>query len=249
MHSCGGRPPLPGMQDRTTSSKTRQHGTRAAYVFGVGPGRGLGNGCRCEACTEANRTYQRARDRARRRPDENLEAAYIDATEVREHLRWLTRSGVGTRTVARQARVSRSVVSALKSGEQQRCTPAIADRVLAVGLHRAADGCRIDAGATWQLLEDIIEHGYTKTAIARMLGSTAEYPALQIRRNKINAETARKVEELHQRLTCETQNRRERNRDAQRRSRRRRNSPDVLEGSDRNETLANASPGRSATMR
>ena len=35
-----------------TTAGTREHGTRARYVHGPGPGKGPG--CRCDECTAAN---------------------------------------------------------------------------------------------------------------------------------------------------------------------------------------------------
>jgi hypothetical protein len=201
---------------RSPNSRRREHGTRAAYVFGVEPGGDRRNGCRCEPCTRANREYQRARDRAARRPDEELPAAFIDATEVRTHLCWLGIQGVGLRTVADRSRVSRSALAKLRNGSVRRCTPAVADRVLAVGLHRAAAGCLLDATRTWELIDDLLVHGHTRTEIARMLGSRARNPALQLRRTRVSAANAAKIEEVYRTLMADVLARRERDRDAQR---------------------------------
>ena len=213
--------------------RLRQHGTRAAYVFGIEPGSDRIRGCRCPACTNANRSYQRARDRAARRPDVQPEPAYIDATEVRDHIRWLATQGMGLRTVASRARVSRSALVELRRGSRTRCTPLLADRVLAVGLHRAPAGCRIDAAPTWRLLEDMLTHGHTRSGIARLLGSQAKNPALQIGRSRVNAATARQVEELYYTVMHDVLEKRARNLATQHASRARRtasgekNSPDT----------------------
>lgn len=203
--------------------KPRRHGTRAAYVFGVEPGRGAG--CRCALCRTANREYQRRRDRSVRRPDETPEAAFVDATEVREHLRWLAGEGVGLRTVAGRAKVSRSALAKIKSGERSRCTPGLAERVLAIGLHRAAPGCRVDAKQTWRLLDDMLANGHTRTGIAKMLGSKAKTPALQIKRERVTVKQARKVEDLYHNVMHEVIARRERERDEQRVRRAERREP------------------------
>lgn len=220
MRASSVRVTCPDMTAPVNQPRTRSHGTRAAYVFGVAPG--TGRGCRCPACTEANRDYQRARDRANRRPDERRDPAYVDAGEAREHLLWLSGQGLGLRTVAARARVSRSTLVALRDGERQRCTPGVADRILAVGLHRAAPGCRVDAAATWRLLDDMIAHGHTRTAIARMLGSAANVPSLQLRRDRISAANARKVDEIYRNVMSDVLAKRERDRLAQRAARERR---------------------------
>lgn len=181
----------------------RDHGTRACYVFGPQPGGDRSNGCRCDPCRAANRAYQRNRDRARRRPDVTVEPAYIDAGEVRRHLRWLSRHGVGLRTVAARSGVPRSALAELKTGRRRRCTPDTADRVLLVLPVDAADQALVDARPTWRLIDDLITHGHTRTSIARALGSTAATPALQIGRHQVTARTARKVKALHAALLAD----------------------------------------------
>lgn len=200
---------------RSHNSRRREHGTRAAYVFGIEPGANPGNGCRCDPCRRANREYQRSRDRAARRPDEELPPAFIDATEVRAHLHWLGTQGIGLRTVADRARVSRSTLAKLRAGSARRCTPAVADRVLAVGIHRASPGCLLDATHTWELIDDMLTHGHTRTAIAQMLGSRARTPALQLHRTRVTAANAKKVEEVYRTLMADVIARRERDRKAQ----------------------------------
>ncbi len=163
----------------------RAHGSRACYVFGVEPGSDRSKGCRCEPCVEANRVYARERDRATRRPDVELEPAYIDATEVRKHLRMLSRRGVGLRTVAERAGLGRTALSKLKSGKVRRCRPSTADAILLVFPVDARAGAYVDAGPTWRLLDELIAHGYTRTDLARRLGSKAKTPALQLMHDRV----------------------------------------------------------------
>jgi len=199
--------------------QTRQHGTRAAYVFGTGATRG--KGCRCPACREANRDYQRKRDRARRRPDETPEPATIDATEAREHLRWLRGEGLGLRTVSERTGIARTTLDELRSGRRTRCRPQTAEKILGVGVHKAADGCFVDATNTWQLIDEMLQAGHSKTSIARGLGSRAANPALQLGKRRVTQRKARQVENLHEILTLELWQRRERDRTAQQARRRR----------------------------
>lgn len=175
----------------------RDHGTRACYVFGPEPGSDRARGCRCEPCKEANRAYARQRDRATRRPDEDAGPAYVDATEATDHLRWLATVGVGLRAVAARTGIGRSALVELRAGRRRRARPATIDRILAVGRSAAAPGALIDARPTWRLIDDMIRHGYTRTAIARALGSTAAVPALQIGRDQVTAATAARVADLH----------------------------------------------------
>lgn len=172
----------------------REHGTRAKYVA---------DRCRCQACTAANSAYQRERARYLTRVAYGIETARptrIDATEAREHLRWLSTVGVGKREAAKAAGLSLSAVQEIRSGRRTKCNPSTASKILAVSRLAAAPGARIDAGPTWRLIEEMLQAGYTRESVARFLGSTAKAPALQISRDKVTAAMARRVEELHHRL-------------------------------------------------
>lgn len=178
----------------------RAHGTRACYVFGPEPGSDRSRGCRCEPCRDANRVYARDRDRATRRPDVVVTPAYVDASEAADHLRWLRSQGVGLRTVSARSGVSRSTLHQLAGGTRARATEATIDRILAVGRHAAHGAALVEAKETWRLLDDLLAHGFTRTFLARSLGSAATNPALQISRDRVTAENARKVKDLHRRL-------------------------------------------------
>lgn len=174
-----------------TRRTDREHGTRAKYVM---------EKCHCGPCTEANRAYARARDRASRRPDEQLLPAYVDASEARHHLRWLGRQNVGLRAVSARTGIARSTVERIKSGDIRKSRPATIEKILLVFPIDALDHAVIPAGPTWKLLDDLIAHGYTRTFIGRELGSEAKVPSLQVGREHVIASTARKVRALHARL-------------------------------------------------
>lgn len=170
----------------------RQHGTRAKYVV---------EKCRCEPCTNANRTYARQRDRHARRVRYGFDEpnpAFIDATEAREHLLWLSSVGVGKRRVAELTGVSLSAIDKLRQGNRTKCRPETAAKILGVGRSRASDGAFIDAKKTWRLIDDLLKHGWTKQAIAKAIGSKAQRPALQLQPNKVTARNARAIEQLHE---------------------------------------------------
>jgi hypothetical protein len=171
----------------------RQHGTRAKYVV---------EKCRCEPCRKANRDYALQRDRHKRRVAFGIEEprpAFVDATEAREHLLWLSKVGVGKRRVSKLTGISLSVIDRLRQGNQTKCRPKTAAKILAVGRSKASDGAFIDAKQTWRLIDDLVNHGWTKTAIAKAIGSKAQRPALQLQRNKVTAKNARAIAQLHER--------------------------------------------------
>lgn len=174
----------------------RAHGTRACYVHGPA---GRSKGCRCEPCRDANRTYARTRARRAARPDEILEPAYVDNSEAREHLAWLASVGVGKRTVSERSGVALSAIEKIRRGTVTRSRPDTIAKILAVGRSAARGAALVDAEPTRRLIDDLLAHGWTRTAIARELGSQAKRPSLQIRGTRVTAETARRVADLHHR--------------------------------------------------
>lgn len=163
------------------------HGTRGRYV---------GLGCRCEACTLANRNYARGRYRAIRLKDDAN--PIMSATKVRRHLRALTETGIGYRAIAAAAGVRDALVLAVKLGRKRRLRRRAARALLAVDVAGARrDTQLVDAAPTWRLLDDLLGRGFTRTELARRLGSASKTPSLQIRRDLVLVSTARKVAEIH----------------------------------------------------
>src|SRR5262249_25798184 len=131
-----------------TATATRPHGTRARYVLGPGPG--TGPGCRCDACTAANRDAERHPERqilyGRWQP-------YVDAPPPREHVRALAAGGVGWKRAAELAGVSTGSVSKLLHGgpgdrpPSRRIRPETAAAILAVrpSAQAAAPGALVDS--------------------------------------------------------------------------------------------------------
>lgn len=171
----------------------RQHGTRAKYVV---------EHCRCEPCKDANRRYNRQRQRNERRAQqgiEELDVAYIDCTEARDHLRWLSSIGIGKRTVHQVTGVALSSIDKIRSGEQTKARKHTVDRILAVGKHRTHGRIAIDPAAAFRLLNQLQAAGYSNAAIARHLG--LKTPALQYRPDQpMLLDTVRRIAAVHQRL-------------------------------------------------
>lgn len=178
---------------------SRPHGTRVKYVI---------EKCRCEPCRLANREKERERARAIQRPDEAW-MPYVPASRARRHVRELAAQGVGIKSIAVLSGVPHGALSKLIYGDRKRrlapskrIRPETERKILAVTVAMAAGAQKIPAGPTWVLLDDLIARGFTKSWLARQLGSTARssHPGLQLNRDVVNASTARKVEELHHRL-------------------------------------------------
>ena len=197
----------------------RQHGTRARYVFGE-TGSDWRNGCRCVDCSIAAGDYERDRRHQR----EAGVPAFVDASEAREHLLWLTAQGIGLRTVEEHTGLSRSALQKLRSGERTRCRPETADLILGMHLGRAKCGAYIDGTDTLRMVEEILAQGWTRKAIARRVVNP-DAVSLQIGKNgRVTAETAAKIRDLHREVMAPVIARREQNAARQRAYRARRRS-------------------------
>jgi hypothetical protein len=159
----------------------RPHGHRLRYLAG----------CRCFHCRRANSDYERERKAARAAGDWN---GIVDAAAARKHIRALSRQGVGRRIVAAVSDVALTVIQDVRSGKKRQIRARTERRILAVTPACRGDAALVPAGRTWTLIAALLEEGFTKARIAQELG--AKMPALQIRRDKVTARTAAKVEAL-----------------------------------------------------
>lgn len=119
----------------------------------------------------------------------------VPANDVRAHLKRLSRQGVGYKSVAIAADVSRTTLAKVLSGQKRHVRAQAAQRVLAIDRQAFADGALVHAGPTWRRLNRLLREGFTKAELARRLG--CKKPALQIRRSHVTARTAANVERLY----------------------------------------------------
>lgn len=161
------------------------HGTRSRYT----------SGCRCSACREANRVYNRSRVRA-------AFNGLVDAGRARQHLVALSGNGVGRRSVAAACDVALTVIADVRSGKKQQIRAETERRLLAVSSEAIADHATVPGGPTWRAVRELLKLGWTKGAIAQELGR--KYPALQIHRRRVLARTALAVDKLLRRVRAET---------------------------------------------
>jgi hypothetical protein len=167
------------------SLAARPHGSRLRYL----------GGCRCLPCRAANSRYQCERAAARKTGGWN---GLVDAAPAAAQIFRLSRLGVGYKSVADAAGVSRSIAAKIRSGERRHIRASTARRILAVDAAARADASTVPAGPTWRRIRQLLEEGYTKGRLARELG--AQRPALQLGRRRVLAITAVRVERLHRRL-------------------------------------------------
>lgn len=166
-----------------------RHGTRAGYAAG----------CKCEECCAANLADHRRRTRLASAglPTTDL----VDADAARRHIGLLLNNGAAMKGIARATRLNVKTLNNIHSGDTRRILPGT-ERIVrrttpAMVRDHGQPGSRVDATATWQLLDDMVARGWPKSWIARELGLGG---SIQLKRTTVTQDNARKVADLDRRL-------------------------------------------------
>lgn len=120
----------------------------------------------------------------------------VDAAAAREHLLLLRRRGVGRRAVADATDLNYCTVFLISSGRRTQIRKLTAERILAVGVTARADHALVDAAGAWVKIRALLRRGYTKKQLAAWMGCKAKVPSLQLRKDRITARSASKVDRL-----------------------------------------------------
>ncbi len=160
----------------------KAHGTRIRYM----------SGCRCVPCRAANSQYEVGRAAARKVGDWN---GLVSAAKARKHLQALSRAGVGRRLVSDSSGVPQSILSAIKSGDQQHIRARTERAILQVDRNARTDGTLVPAGPTWKRLLDLFDEGFSEAEICRRLGYRSK--KIQFKNALVTAKTEQIVEKLY----------------------------------------------------
>lgn len=175
-----------------------EHGTRNAYVI---------DKCRCDDCREAATAYER--NRRRQTLYGRYDTGRIDATPVREHVRYLMENGISYKQVAKLSGVSLSAVGALLYGRHERghapyprVTKAVADKILAVrpSLAAMADGRNIDSTGTKRRIQALVAIGWSLARIGQRIGISPTNMSTFMQMDQCSAGKAKAVRELYDKL-------------------------------------------------
>lgn len=122
----------------------------------------------------------------------------VDAGPARAHLLALSELGIGRRSVEAACDVAGSLLEAIRGGQKTRIRKKTAARILSVDVGAMADHGLVSARETRRLLRRLRALGlYTRKEVARLLGSTARVPSLQVgKRPKVLAATEARVRRL-----------------------------------------------------
>jgi hypothetical protein len=164
----------------------RPHGTRLRYI----------SGCKCFHCRRANSDYERERKAARENGDWN---GIVPADQARDHLKSLSRAGVGKRAVAASSDICMTVLQDIRTGKKRQIRARTARKILAVTPAMVSDGALVKPGRTFRLIDELLEEGFSKAELARRLGYRNQ--ALQFSRRRMTARNVARIERLYRSLT------------------------------------------------
>jgi hypothetical protein len=123
----------------------------------------------------------------------------VSTREARAHLVALKRAGVGLRTVSERSGLARNTLKRIMGGGIRRTRRRTAEAILGV-VAVPRGSVPVGAGPTWQLIGALLGIGYTKNWIAKMLGMQPRkngYHALQLKRDRVTAINAARVQRLY----------------------------------------------------
>lgn len=157
-------------------------GTRGKYVAG----------CRCVKCRAANSAYQCERERKLKAGKSN---PLVDASPAREHIRALSRHGIGYKTVSHYAGVGNSTLFQIMSGRRLKVRRLTLEAVLAVDRRCFTGGTLLPASETLRRIAWLKSEGFTERQIAKRMGLRT--PHLQINRRRVTGRTASRIERIY----------------------------------------------------
>jgi hypothetical protein len=114
--------------------------------------------------------------------------------ECLEHLDALSKAGVGVGAVRKATGLSKSALQELRRGKKW-VTPETERKILSVRPTALAEGSRVDATESWQIVKELLKrHQMTRGEISKELGNNGR--SLQMGKKFIRLSTAKKLKEL-----------------------------------------------------
>ena len=124
----------------------------------------------------------------------------VDATEVREHLKFLQTKGVGLAEVARLIGTHRSNIQKIRRGEQKQVKVTTSDKILAISALNLSKYAFVDAKPAKKIVNDLVRLGIPKTEIGFRLGN--KYGHLVIKK-KVRLFRLEQLQALHEQVRKE----------------------------------------------
>lgn len=139
------------------------HGTNVKY----------GKGCRCQDCRVAHRIYERERTRNVRRARQGLETRnvrLVDATEAREHIKFLRSKGIGLAAIGQHCGLHKSYIRDISAGKKQQIMRRNASKIVAVPALYTYGGQYQNADEAHRLIAELRAAGFMWKEIAAAIG-------------------------------------------------------------------------------
>lgn len=147
------------------------------------------------ACDEKFRTGRIARAATKSRERGSVKLA--PAERVKQKLSELRQLGVGCRSIHSVTGVSLKTLARIRRGKQKLIRPETAARILAMDESCIADRAYVRSAATWELLQELIEDGWTERDLAGLLGSKARIQKIHVGVTNVTAQKAMKVRRMY----------------------------------------------------
>lgn len=171
-----------GLKQASELAKDKEHGTRIKYKAG----------CKCLLCRAANSRYESERIKARKNGEWN---GLVSAKNAREHILYLSRFGIGYKTVADVAGITTSTIFKIRQGKRKQLRAENEKAILAIDETALPDSAIIPAKTTWVQIRWLLREGFTEKELATRLGY--KNGVLQIGKERVTAKTAMKIEKFY----------------------------------------------------
>jgi hypothetical protein len=99
--------------------------------------------------------------------------------------------------VSERSGVAVSSIQRITNGTRTKARRETVDAILAVGRSAAHGTAPVPAGPTWERVNELLANGWTKKAIGQHLTGDPRTVSLQLNRERVTADNARKIEALH----------------------------------------------------
>lgn len=176
---------------------SHEHGSYSAYVLDL---------CRCRPCANANRDYERDRQRQQAYGRWN---GYVDAEPARRHVQSLLDAGMGLKRIIAVGGTNSGQLWKLMYGKtrpdgtrtpSKRIKPDVEQRILAIRLD-LADGAKAPNVGTYRRVQALVACGWSMSKISARLGiSRANFTPVAHGTRDVTVKTARDVAALYDEL-------------------------------------------------
>lgn len=119
----------------------------------------------------------------------------VPAKAARHHMLFLSKAGIGYKSVADAASVSRNVVAKIVNGTKKMIRANTERAILEVDRGAIADHGLVDARPMWRMIERLKRiHGYTEQGISEWIGQDGR--RLQLGKRRVTARSAMKITKM-----------------------------------------------------